>query len=60
MPEREVPQVQLTSCEFAFTQNQSFAEVAVAASEMQEHCGYTSDEVLSLARRFTGKTEQIK
>lgn len=60
MPGRETVQIELPACEFVFAQEQSLAEVAIVANEMQERCGYSKTQVLSLARSFTDRSEHTK
>ena len=60
MPGRESVQAGTLACEFGFTEQQTLAEVAIIAHEMQERCGYSKAQVLSLARNFTGRSEHTK
>ncbi len=53
MPGRESVQTEYSACEFVFTQEQSWSEVAIVANEMQQRCGYSKSQVLSLARDFS-------
>ena len=53
MPRQESVQTEFTACEFVFTQEQSWSEVAIVANEMQQRCGYSKSQVLSLARDFS-------
>lgn len=60
MPERESVQTEFSDCAVIFTQEQSLSEVAIVANEMQERCGYSKTQVLSLARNFTDRSEHTK
>ncbi len=60
MPGRESVQTEFSACTITFTQEQSLSEVAIVANEMQERCGYSKAQVLSLARNFTDRSEHTK
>lgn len=57
MPGRESVETEFSACAIAFTQEQSLSEIAVAASEMQERCGYSKARVLNLARQLAYGSE---
>lgn len=60
MPVPQGLQEESRLCEFEFSPHQSFSEIAIIANEMQERCGYSSAQVLNLARHFTHRSEHTR
>lgn len=51
MPTRGTPETTISSlCSIHFSKSMSFAKVAIAAHEMRQLCGYSKQEVKSLAQ----------